>query len=182
MTRIIIKAVPNKRIDCYDYLKNNLKDAEWVFDTDGNAMNTFLRALDTAKYDECIHMEDDVILTNNFIYKINEAIKKMPSNVINFFSMRKNDLIIGSRFDNKYCMNQCVYLPKNYSAMLLDYYKNWNRLIEHPTGTDYMLNDFLKSRKEKHYIYVPSLVQHRIVKSIINPKRSSKRISMSFEY
>ena len=51
---------------------------------------------------------------------------------------------------------------------------------EHPNGTDAMVRDFLKDRKEKYWIHCPSLVDHRQGKSVIDPRRSSKRQSFTF--
>ncbi len=43
-----------------------------------------------------------------------------------------------------------------------------------------MVADFLKERHMRYYIHVPSLVEHRIGKSLIDPRRSSRRQSLTF--
>ena len=78
-------------------------------------------------------------------------------------------------------MNQCFYLPELYSKSIYEYYTTWDKKEEHPTGYDILIADFLKSRKEKYWIHVPSLVQHRKVKSIINSRRGNNRQSKTFE-
>jgi hypothetical protein len=95
--------------------------------------------------------------------------------------MREADISIGSRYDNNFCMNQCFYLPPGYSSKLYEFYNNWKDKEVHPTGYDYMLNDFLKERKEKYWISIPSLVDHREMKSLISSRRSSKRQSKTFK-
>ena len=144
-------------------------------------MTTFLAAMRQAGQDAAVHMEEDILITQNFYQKLLAEIAKRPNEVIQFFSMREADLIIGSRYDNSYMMNQCVYFPAGFSALLLDYYHVWDKKVQHPTGTDIMINDFLRSRKEKYWIHVPSLVEHRIAQSRINPRRSSKRQSKTFK-
>lgn len=179
MTRIIVRAVP-ERVDCIAYLRRHLPSAEWVFDERRDAWNTFMRALDLAGQDPCIHLEEDILLTQGFLSKIEAFIDETPHRVLQFFSMRKADLTLGTRFDRNYLMNQCFYLPLSYSRQIREYADQWPRRAEHPTGTDTMINDFLRSRREPYRLHVPSLVQHREVKSAINPRRSSKRQSLTF--
>ena len=115
--------------------------------------------------------------------KIKKVITQKPFNLIQFFSMRKADTEIGSRWDNNFLMNQCFYAPPNYSKLMLSYYPLWakEKLENHPNGTDLMVCDWLKSRKEKYWISVPSLVQHRISVSMIDKRRgSTNRQSKTF--
>ena len=118
----------------------------------------------------------------NKIYKIALEIEKRPDDVIQFFSMRKDDLTIGSRYINggRFCMNQCFYLPAGMSRDILDYMDSWGRYAEHPTGYDILMADFFKSRKIKYWNVCPNLVDHAQGKSRIDPRRSSKRQSFTF--
>ena len=178
--RIIIRAVRD-RAPYIDYLTERLPAAEWCFDQKRNAMDTFLRALDMAGNDPVVHMEDDTLLTDGFLPALRAAIAERPGRVIQFFSMRKADLSIGSRWDGDFMMGQCFYLPAGYSAALREYWPRWPGKIEHPTGLDTMVCDWLKSRREKYWLHVPSLVDHRDCKSLINPRRSTKRQSLTFK-
>ena len=180
--RIIIKAVPERQ-DFIEYLRRILPTAEFCFDEKKCAFDTFLRSLEMAGSDPCIHMEEDILLTQNFELKAKQVIARKPWNLIQFFSMRKKDLTEGSRWDNSFLMNQCFYAPPNYSADMRAFYDSWavSKLEKHPNGTDQMVCDFLKAKKEKYWIHCPSLVDHRIAKSIIDPRRSSKRQSLTFE-
>jgi hypothetical protein len=177
--RIIIRAVP-ERAEFIEYLKNHLPDAEWCMDKKRDAMDTFVRAMEMAGDDACLHMEEDIILTERFLAKVSVAVANHPDKVIQFFSMRKADCTLGSRYDSSFIMGQCFYLPAGYSALIADYKQYWPDLKEHPTGVDMMVNDFLRVRKEKYWIHVPSLVEHRVTKSMIDPRRSSKRQSKTF--
>ena len=165
------------------YLIERIPNLIVVKDKDRNAMHTFLDALEIAEDYPCVHLEDDIILTCNFTTKLHNAIQDKPNVVLQFFSMRKDDIEIGSRFDSggKFISNLCFYLPYGYSCAIKDFYCTWTRKDEHPTGCDLLVADFLKSRKEKYFIHIPNLVQHRITRSLINPKRSMFRLSKTFK-
>lgn len=171
------------RTECVDYIKKHLPYAEVLFDSTGNAMDTFLEAMKVAGEMPCLHMEEDIYVTRFFKEKSEKAVSERPQEVIQFFSMRKDDLKIGSRYDygRTFMMNQCFYLPVGYSRLIYDYYFHWPQKEIHKTGYDVLIADFLKTRKEKYYIYVPSLVQHRKNRSLICPKRSAFRQSVTFE-
>lgn len=150
------------------------------------AYDNFLKALDMAGEDSCVHLEDDIILTDNFYSKIQAAIMKRPNDVIQFFSMREADLQKGSRYEAgaTFMMAQCFYLPKGLSRELYNYGVEYKRSGEHNMKgcpLDNMVADFLKSRGMKYFIHIPNLVDHIEGKSIIDPRRSSKRISKTFK-
>lgn len=180
--RIIVRAC-RARPECIDYVRKHLPNAEILFDSTGNAMDTFLQALELAGYAPCLHMEEDIYVTSNFMKKAENAVSSRPQEVIQFFSMRGDDLKVGSRYDygRSFMMNQCFYLPAGYSRLIYDYYPDWPQKEVHKTGYDILIADFLKSRKEKYYIHVPSLVQHRKNRSLICPRRSAFRQSITFE-
>lgn len=180
--RILVRAM-SQRSDCIAYLKERLPTyAEYLIDTPGNAMGGFLHALATAGDDPCVHMEEDIYLIDRFEEKLLAAIGGRPDEVIQFFSMRKADIEIGSRHEpgRTFLMNQCFYLPAGYSRMIQEYYPRWPRKEEHPTGSDLLIADWLKERREKYWIHVPSLVQHRPGRSLINPRRPQWRQSQTF--
>jgi hypothetical protein len=179
---ILIRAVQGERDEYIAYLQKHLPEGEFVFDTTRNAMDTFLTAMKRAGTRPCVHMEEDIYITKNFIKKLESAINERPNEVIQFFSMRKADIEVGSRYDygRSFIANLCVYLPAGYSKAIYNYYPEWPRKEEHPTGSDLMIADWLKERKEKYYIHVPNLVQHRKCKSLVNSRRSWFRQSLTF--
>lgn len=179
----IVLRTCNGRESFRDYLIAEIPGLIVIQDTDKNAMTTFLDALHCVGNGAAVHIEDDIVLTKNFTYKLDKVIQSLPYSVIQFFSMRKADIEVGGRWEygRTFMMNQCFYLPPDYSKMIFRYYENWDKKEIHPTGYDLLMADFLKERKEKYWIHVPSLVQHRQVKSLINPRRSTKRQSITFE-
>lgn len=149
-----------------------------------NVMANFINSM---RYTEspCIHLEDDIELCDGFYEKVRAAVKSNPDKVINFFSMRKEDYDIGKPHlvaGSRYLMNQCYYLPAHYGPMIAKFFESWERpKKEHLFGgTDTLISDFLKSRKEKYLQWFPHLVNHLEGKSLINPSRSSKRTDKYF--
>ncbi len=179
--RVIIKAV-KERQDCIDYLAKHLPNAEFCMDQKQDAMDTLLRSLEMAGDDPCIHMEEDIILTEDFLPKAMKVITSKPFNFIQFFSMRKKDIEVGSRWDRNFLMNQCFYAPPRYSNQIKKFAEKWieAKSPDKGQGTDTMICDFFKAKKEDYWIHCPSLVDHRIMKSAIDPRRSSKRQSFTF--
>ena len=83
-------------------------------------------------------------------------------------------------------MNQCFYLPKGYGSQLIDFYNGYwtdiNYDVNRPTSAkDSMMRKCMQLRKEKYWLHCPSLVQHRETVSMIDSRRSSRRISHTFE-
>ena len=181
--RIIVKAMPERQ-SYIDYLKKNLPQAEFCMDEKKDPFDTFIRAFRMAGSDACVHMEEDVILTKNFIQKLWFAINQNPFHIIQFFSMRKADLTIGSRWDKNFIANLCTYYPFQYSYFLAEFFYYWKKSpngIKNPTGTDTMVADWIKLKKLKYWIHVPNLVDHRVGKSIIDPRRgTTNRVSKTF--
>ena len=166
-----------------DYVKEKIPSVEICFDDRGGAMQNFLKSLEMSDDDEVVNLEDDIILTENFQKKAEKVISEKPKNVIQFFSMRKADLEIGSRWDvgAKYLMAQCTYFPKKISKGILAFSKKYSNIghVSHPL--DSMVADYLKATKQRYWIHCPSLVDHRVGKSIIDPRRAStNRQSFTF--
>lgn len=182
--RYIVRCHPRRR-EFVDYLMERLP-ATTLYSSDdlgrGHRPN-FLNALRLAGASPALHFEDDILLAENFLDRVHVAIDERPETVIQFFSMRKADLEIGSRLEpgRTFMMTQCFYLPAGYSAALLAHYPNWKDADKHVSAVDIFTADFLKSRREKYWIQVPSLVQHRQTVSIIDKRRSQFRQSLTFE-
>lgn len=177
--KIIVRKMPDMVLD------KSFKQIEGMYETcyNGNAMETFLKSLEMSQDDDCLNLEDDIILCDDFIDEITKVISKHPKSVITFFTLKdvKETTAMAGR---TFCMNQCVYMPKWFNKILLDYYPKWKhteRGKANPTGYDYMMGDLLSILGEKYILSVPCLVQHMEMKSRINPKRSSKRQTKNFK-
>jgi GR25 family glycosyltransferase involved in LPS biosynthesis len=179
---IIIRCVAGRE-PFHDYLRKHLPEACLLVDHDRRGARwNFHRALSLAGESACLHMEDDIILTSGFDHKVSEVIKSRPRSVIQFFSMRKADVEIGSREERGalFMMNQCFYLPPCVGKALLAFYPQWDGQHVHKSANDIFLADFMKQEKMPYYLHVPSLVQHRDCVSVIDPRRSRSRQSKTF--
>jgi hypothetical protein len=179
VTRIIIRGMP-VRAAYIAALRKQLPSAELCIDRTRNGMDTFVAAMRMAGDDPAVHMEDDVVLCHDFVTRLEVEIAARPDNVVQFFSMRKEDETVGSRFDNRFMMTQCFYLPAGLSRAVAEFYPGWPRLAKDPTGFDLMLGEFLQSQHMKYWIVIPNLVDHLPLKSLISKGRSTKRQSKTF--
>lgn len=187
-TQVIVRSTP-PRAHIVESLKAQIpelivcEDANFLHPTmsgDEKGHRNFLAALRISGLRPTIHMEDDIALCSNWRQRVEAEIEPRQFDVIQFFSMRKADLTLGSRYDNHFCMTQCFYLPGGVGAGLLEYEPTWTKQNPDEWAYDLMLGDYLRSRKEKYWIVVPSLVNHLPIKSVTNPRRSSKRQSLTF--
>ena len=178
--RYIMRTVGN--VDLHEYTEA-IPTLEIARDRKHDAMDTFKLSLEMAGDDPCVHLEDDIILCDDFVRRVEAEIAKRPNDVIQFFSMRKDDLTVGSRYirGSLFCMNQCYYIPPGMGTKLLAYMDVWDRYDTEPNAYDYLMADFFKLHKIKYWNVCPNLVDHKVVKSRINPRRSTKRQSFTFE-
>lgn len=179
--KFIMRTVGNSDLS---YYVNHIHGLEICRDRKHDAMDTFLLSLEMAGEAPCVHLEDDIVLCDDFVDKVTKEVSKRQNEVIQFFSMRKDDLTVGSRYirGSQFCMNQCFYLPAGMGLELLEYSKTWARMEEEPNAYDYMMADYFKEHKIKYWNVVPNLVDHLPMKSRINPRRSTKRQSFTFKF
>ena len=166
-----------------EYLQQRIPNLITIKDVSKDPGGCFSRALKAAGGEPCVHLEDDIILTKGFVDKISMVIASRPEMVCQFFSMRKADLEVGSRVVSgaNFLAAVCFYLPADMSRGVYNFLPNWERWDEHPTGLDLAVADYFKINKIKYYINIPNLVDHRVGKSVIDPRRSSKRVSKTFK-
>ena len=167
-----------------DYVKKCIPSVEVCFDQKLGAMSNFLQSLEMAGDDAVVNLEDDIWITHNFEEKLKAVVSGNPNSVIQFFSMRKADRDIGSRWDSgkTYLMAQCTYLPKKVSRGILAFSKKYDNIEHKSHPLDSMVADYLSKARMKYWIHCPSLVDHRVGKSMIDPRRAStNRQSFTFK-
>jgi hypothetical protein len=184
MTPIIIRAVKHRpdRVENVQRMLEAVPDARVVWDQTRNSMDTWMSALYEAGDEAILQLEDDIRLAPGFRDKAEKAISERPDSIIQFFSMRKADLDVGSRWDRSFVMGQCTYYPAGYCKQIAEFSVEFRR-ITHGTleyATDYMVRDWLKRRKEPYWIHVPNLVDHLPIQSAVDPRRSKGRSSKTF--
>ena len=159
-------------------LQAAIPDLRLCVDEAHDAMQNFLASMRMTN-NPCVHLEDDAVLCDGFYEKVIAAVNQYPNTVINFFSLRKTDYRHTEPFvvpGYRYMANVCFYIPARMGPALANYWYRWRRKSEHPTGYDLMMADFLKEHGLSYIQWMPHLVNHKVAKSLIDPRRSSQRI------
>jgi hypothetical protein len=175
--RVIMRTTGQRDLNEY----RQVPGIKFLVDAGRDDFILFQRSLEEAGTDSCLIMEDDIVLCENFWERACAEIAQRPGDMISFFSMRKEDLTVGSRYvpGKRFLMMQCVYFPPWFCPGLLAWSRKWDR-TGYISGTDCMVADFLGERKLSYFVVVPNLVDHKVAKSLIDPRRSSKRQSLTF--
>lgn len=180
--RYVVSSVP-ERVQYIGPIRAQIPHLIVVRDRLRDAMETFRRALSSSE-EATVFLEDDILPTSDLPAKVEAAIAEHPDMVINFFSRHKDDAAKGSRPlpGGGYYYSLCFYLPPGYGKQIADYWRRWPGRLDpnSQTATDTMLGAWLKSRGERYWQHVPSLVQHRPIVSAIDKRRSTKRQSATF--
>jgi hypothetical protein len=137
-------------------IKNEVADGTWVphrapLANQRAAFDTYLDALRLQGQDAAIHLEDDIILTRDFLAKAGAVIAERPSAMIQFFSMRKADLTDGSRWDRAFLSNLCTYIPTRVAPQLVRFGARWPGRSADPGGYDLMVRDWLATWRLRYW-------------------------------
>lgn len=172
--RYIVTAVDARRAGV-EYLQRHIPALEVVWDTEKSpphsAMTTFLRSFEMVKDDEAVvHFEDDVCLTVDFIEKAAAVISDHENDIIQFFSRSVRDARDGSRWQSTFSCSPCVYFPCGVSRKIAAFYDSPEWATEksaNPSGTDLLVNKWLSTHGLRHWVHIPSLVEHSCEPSMI---------------
>lgn len=177
--------VQNYKRELNETYTRELKNFEVIEDIGYGAIPTFLKCLCNDEND-LLYLEDDVILCKDFENELEKVFSELgKDNLIQLFSLKKviteTTLMNGST----YCGNVGFFIPKKMRLELVKYFNEvWSKsqcFKDNPTAMDYLVRDFLKDNKYKYWLVVPNLIQHQEGKSVIDPRRSSKRQSLYFK-
>jgi hypothetical protein len=177
--------VQNYKRELNETYTRELKNFEVIEDIGYGAIPTFLKCLCNDEND-LLYLEDDVILCKDFENELEKVFSELgKDNLIQLFSLKKvitkTTLMNGST----YCGNVGFFIPKEMRLELVKYFNEvWSKsqcYKDNPTAMDYLVRDFLKDNKYKYWLVVPNLIQHQEGKSVIDPRRSSKRQSLYFK-
>lgn len=164
-----------------DYLVNTVPGIIVAHDRIHDAVDTFALAMEIAGEEEALHIEDDIVVPNDFLQLVESILLEHGKDKIiqMYWSGEKKptELRLGSSFSAALCF----YMPAGYSKELLEYYRQgWRRKDTPGQALDWMMADWLQDTKRKYVHLGYSIVQHREGKSAIDSRRSSKRKSKSF--
>lgn len=179
----VIRAVREREHFVKEILKDIPEAIVYYDDVFHNAMDSYLYVCkNIVKGQPAVLLEDDVILTSNFKQKIEEVIEEYPEILIKFFDLGKTYKKPHFKKGREYCSNLCEYFPKGFSEKVCNKYEEWKAKDKgkNPTAYDYLVG-YAWGENKPFLVWNPSLVQHRDGKSQINPKRTAKRKSVTFE-
>jgi hypothetical protein len=179
--KLVCRVVPERFHHTLE-LRRQLPGLQLIHDHHRDPMETFVRALRSVDTSPALHLEDDVILGPDFLTRAFQEVAQRPWSVIQFFSMKPEDLTLGSRYDAYFISAVCFYLPAGYSQWIADYAPRWPKRHSNPNAVDVMVKHWLKKERnmEKHWIVVPNLVDHRVGPSAIDQSRPERRQSLTF--
>lgn len=152
------------------------EDYTLLVDTEHNPVGSFINQLKIiSKYDSIL-LEDDVVLCKDFKQYVEDVISNYPNHIINFFT-KPNDWFTTHTTLKDFRYNQCTYYPKSLSDKVADEIINFYKMYKY--GYDVLEDLALRKLDIPHVQYRPCLVQHKDIKSIINPQ-GIKRITPYF--
>ena len=178
----VVRAVPERK-QFVDEILEQIPEAIVYYDEFRDPMKSYLHVCrNIIAGRPAVLLEDDIVLTSDFKEKIESVIAMYPDTLINFFSLSKKLTEPHWKKGREYCMNQCEYFPMGFSLKVAESYKDWAQKDagKNPNAYDFLVG-YAWGSNNPYLVWCPSLVQHREVKSIINPRRSSKRQSVTFE-
>ena len=189
MTRVVVMAVPKRSANVAKILKM-VPHAEVVWDQNNgklpvavSAWQNFIKLLERVGDDPYIHLEDDCILTSNFLEKAEAEIAKQPDQVLQFFSRRKDDIRLGSRWTSRFSCLVCFYCPPGAAAGILQIAKAAELKDYALQGMDFdkCVDDWLRQQKRRYWTVTPNLADHQEFRSAIDSRRPRARHSLTFK-
>jgi hypothetical protein len=179
MTRFICSAI-KRRAPVVAYLQRHIPSLEVCWDDSGRCIGGYRQALELAGTDPFVFLEDDILITKDFIPKIERVIAERPGQVIQFHSRAKKDQTIGSRYrtGREFYNHQCVYFPQDFGRYILHYsdHPQYQDFDNPHCYSDVLTQDFLHEFGLKYWVSIPSLVDHLPDISAVNPKRSKSGV------
>ena len=183
-----IRKVPERNTK---YLERLLPEAVVVSDVNHNgAIWSFLKAIEIVD-DDCIYIQDDMLLCKDFKTRAESYVKQYPDDIISFSSQwQYSHNITQEGFDNKCALwVMCVYIPKDIAMsfkrfMLAEGYKQfyrWQKFIEGQADDTMLERFYFRILKGSVFNTKPSLAGHGSIESFIDKSRGL-RPSPMFDY
>lgn len=186
--KVIIRTTLNKTFEIDDSYKQLERFPSVLFSIDyelrGCSWN-LAQAFRLAGNEPAIHLEDDLILCDDFCNKVIDEIRRRPKNILSFFSRKKNlrETTKKNGFWNIY--THCFYYPgfKNSEvADFIEFYNSNDTAKKEAIGTacDLQLSDYAMRNGLDNYLIFPALVQHRRVPTRCKKPRNTARQTTYF--
>ena len=189
--KYLIRAVPERDIS---YLKRNIPNAEVYLDTEHEGcIKSFIDALNYID-DDCVFVQDDVLLCENFIEKSVGIIMSHKSDVIIFCNMTLDKMCKDVTKSGYYTARKgfwqyCTYIPRDIQKGFIRWINrrdfigvpNIKRILESDMD-DALFARYLDQYNEKVYVVVPNLAGHDYTQESVVNKNRPKRKTENFDY
>lgn len=183
MKYVLMTTHPSWRMGFIRRLRSAIPDLIEI--NGGLATDTYIKSLRELGMEAGMILEDDCIIPDRFMERVDAEIAKRPDDIINFFSRRSDDLTIGERYINggSYSYNVCTYFPKHICTSIADFIEA-KYLVGSldSSDTDIGFQQWMKLNKRRYWQVVPNTVDHAKGPSSIDTSRQWDRSSKTFKY
>lgn len=147
-------------------LHNSFNQIKYSFlwDKKHHVGKAFFRWLKQMKKQDCVVLEDDIILCDHFEERINAAIQTCPNRLTNFFADYKQWQ--PCHWKQEWNNTQCVYYPKEISRKIYKFYKKYP-IYKLFSKHSPLLSLTMSLMNIQHWVYFPCLIQHLDLDSLI---------------
>ena len=131
--------------------------------------------------EDLLVLEDDVELCTDFLSKVEKAINKYPTDLINFYNMT-NSKVTKKLPGIKFLWNQCLYIPVDICRLIVETSEPFLKQYPiHRMNQDVLIKHCLNTEELAYVQHYPSLVQHEAWVSTIDKNRSINRQTTNFK-
>ncbi len=181
-----LRTVPGERQEIVTYIKDRIPSVQLAKDGWGSAFINMMMSyhIQSMAGVDAVHLEDDIVLTQDFEEKVAEAVEGKRGQIVQLFSIKhKRDQALGSRWESSstFSMNQCYCVPGVMAEALVAFHSGWQKRSSTGGGCDLVLREFMKAYRIRYFLHVPSLVQHLDLPILISPSPMRGRCSRTFE-
>ncbi len=172
------------------YLQDILGDAEVIWDKENNCLETRIRCLEhhiKSGKEYGITIQDDAILADNFKKKAEDFINSIGEEAVYNFYYKKGQpeqpVTEAVRSGKNYIKERRLWneigfaMPVKLMQEMIDYL---TPILKRGSKKDWQIQYFLTKKKIPVYFSLPSLVDHRIIPSILNRSTSKQRTALWF--
>ena len=147
-----------------------------LIDKEHKPVESFIDQLELISSEDCVLLEDDCILCNNFKEEIEKVISEHPSDIINFYTNPSN--YFTSHYSQSFMFNQCTYYPKGIGKELAIEMKFLFGKYKY-CGYDTLEGNAIRNLDLCVYNYRPCLVQHLDGYSLITKSKALNNYRMT---
>ncbi|MDR2408360.1 MAG: ParB N-terminal domain-containing protein [Bacteroidales bacterium] len=124
-----------------------------------NEFDIFIKSVQLAGFDSCVHIQDSLIVCENFCQEAESIISRYSDAIIQFYSVNKDDLRYGSRWisSGRNWAGGCYYIPSEINRKLVQYFNENKKVIVESGDIVQWVGKFLAKSNIKYFNACPNL-------------------------